>query len=272
MNRIAETFETLKREGRKALIPYIAAGDPDLETTVRLVIEMERSGADIVELGVPFSDPVADGPTIQRACLRSLQKGTTLRAIVATVASIRASSRIPIVLMTYYNPILAYGVSAFCWEAARAGVNGVIVPDLPPEEGGELIDACREQGLAVNFLVAPTSTVRRTELIDAHTTGFVYCVSLTGVTGARNRMDEGAGGFMEKVRAHATRPLAIGFGISTPEQARKAVQLADGVIVGSAIIDAMERCANSDAMVQAVGDFVAALRQGIDDVKEKSEG
>lgn len=264
MNRIAETFDTLRREGRKALIPYITAGDPDLETTQRLVLEMERRGADIVELGVPFSDPVADGPTIQRASFRALQDGVTLRGIVQKVADIRQQSRIPIVLMTYYNPVLAYGIPEFCWEAARAGVDGIIAPDLPPEEAEDLTASCREQGIANIFLAAPTSTVERIKRIDRHTTGFVYCVSLTGVTGARDRMADGVEEFIATVRAHATRPLAIGFGIATPEHAHAAARLADGVIVGSAIIDVMEACGDRKDVVARVGAFVASLREGID--------
>ena len=264
MNRIAQTFDDLQRRGRKALIPYITAGDPNLETTRRLVLELEQRGADIIELGVPFSDPVADGPTIQRASLRALQRGTTLHEIVRTVGMIRKSSLIPIVLMTYYNPILAYGVQTFCREAARAGVDGVIVPDLPPEEAEDLTAACREQGIASIFLVSPTSTAERMTIVDQHTTGFVYCVSLTGVTGARHALAEGVDTFLATVRAHTTRPLAIGFGIATPEHARDAARLADGVIVGSAIIDVMERCANEDAMITRVGAFVASLREGIE--------
>lgn len=264
MNRITETFEQLKKTGRKALIPYITAGDPDLNTTADLVLEMERNGADIVELGVPFSDPVADGPTIQRASLRALNQGTTLHGIVDTVASIREQSRIPIVLMTYYNPVLAYGLQTFCWEASRAGVDGIIVPDLPPEEAEELSAHCREQNIANNFLVAPTSTTARIELVNRHTTGFVYCVSLTGVTGARGRMAEGVDAFMAEVRAHTDRPLAIGFGISTPEHAADAARLADGIIVGSAIIDVMERHDDRPEMIREVGAFIASLRTGID--------
>lgn len=264
MNRLAHTFESVLNRGRKALIPYITAGDPNLGTTKQLVIELARCGADIVELGVPFSDPVADGPTIQRASLRALRAGTTLRAIVHTVAEVRQQSRVPIVLMTYYNPVLAYGIPAFCWEAARAGVDGIIVPDLPPEEAEDLTAACREHGIASIFLVAPTSTVERIRLIDQHTTGFVYCVSLTGVTGARSRLAEGVEEFLSVVRANTTRPLAVGFGIATPQHAADAARLSDGVIVGSAIIDVMEGCTDTDGMVTRVGEFVTSLRQGID--------
>jgi tryptophan synthase alpha chain len=166
--------------------------------------------------------------------------------------------------MTYYNPVLAYGVSTFCWEAARAGVDGIIVPDLPPEEASELSDACREQGIATIFLAAPTSTVERIRLIDRHSTGFVYCVSLTGVTGARNRLADGVEGFIELVRANAAKPLAIGFGIATPEHARQAARLADGVIVGSAIVNVVEQGMDKEDPVRRVGDFVASLRAGID--------
>jgi tryptophan synthase alpha chain len=272
MNRIAETFASLKTAGRKALIPYLMAGYPDLDTTRRLVLEAERRGADIIELGVPFSDPVADGPTIQRASIRALEQGVTLREIVRQVASIRERSRAPLVLMTYYNPLLAYGISAFCRDAARAGVDGIIVPDLPPEEGEDLSAACREQGIATIFLVAPTSTERRMRLVNEHTTGFVYCVSLLGVTGARNRLSEGVEEFLASARRQITRPLAVGFGISTPEQAGKMAEQADGVIVGSAIINLMEGCAGADDMVRRVGDFIASLRVGIDGPEKKGRG
>ncbi|MCY3714350.1 MAG: tryptophan synthase subunit alpha [Gemmatimonadetes bacterium] len=264
MNRIEETFASLKTADRKALIPYIMAGDPDLDTTAALVVELDRRGADLVELGVPFSDPIADGPTIQRAALRALDRGTTLRAIVDTVASIRKQSTIPIVLMTYYNPVLAYGTGDLCRDAARAGVDGLIVPDLPPEEGTELSDACRRYGLTVVFLVAPTSTAARIELVSRHTTGFVYCVSLTGVTGARGKLADGVDAFMAQVRSRTDRPLGLGFGISSPEQAREAARMADGVIVGSAIINEMEAHAGEPDMVRSVGEYVASLRTGID--------
>ena len=264
MNRIAETFASLKAADRKALIPYIMAGDPDLETTAALVQELDRRGADLVELGVPFSDPIADGPTIQRAALRALSRGTNLRGIVDTVATIRGRSGIPIVLMTYYNPVLAYGIETLCRDAARAGVDGLIVPDLPPEEGAELSDACQRQGLSVIFLLAPTSTKARIELVNRHTTGFVYCVSLTGVTGARGQLAEGVNEFMADVRSRTDSPLGLGFGISSPEQAYEASHLADGVIVGSAIINVMEEHAGEADMTRSVGKYVASLRQGID--------
>ncbi|MBT5874030.1 MAG: tryptophan synthase subunit alpha [Candidatus Latescibacteria bacterium] len=264
-NRISETFATLANQGRKALIPYISAGDPNLDTTRRIVLELERKGADIVELGVPFSDPVADGPTIQRASLRALKQGTTLHGIVDTVAAIRVDSKIPIALMTYYNPILAYGVEKFCWEASRAGVDGLIIPDLPPEEAADLIACCREQNIATVFLVAPTSSADRIAHIDANTTGFLYCVSLTGVTGARNRMGDNVPAFMETVRSRSSNPLAIGFGISTPDHAREAARLADGIIVGSAIIDVIEQCKTEDEIVSQVGNFVKSLRTSIDE-------
>ena len=264
MNRIEETFASLKSAGRKALIPYVMAGDPDLETTAALVIELGRRGADLVELGVPFSAPIADGPTSQRAALRALNQGTTLRAIVDTVASIRKQSSIPIVLMTYYNPVLAYGIGDLCRDAARAGVDGLIVPDLPPEEGTELSDACRRHGLTVVFLVAPTSTAARIELVSRHTTGFVYCVSLTGVTGARGKLADGVDAFMAQVRSHTDRPLGLGFGISSPEQAGEAACLADGVIVGSAIINVMEANAGESDMLRSVGEYAESLRRGID--------
>lgn len=264
MDRITETFTSLKEAGRKALIPYIMAGDPDLETTATLVQEMDCRGADMVELGVPFSDPIADGPTIQRAGQRALSHGTSLHSIIGTVGLIRRNSNLPIILMTYYNPVLAYGIDVFCRDATRVGVDGLIIPDLPPEEGLQLCDICQKQELSVIFLVAPTSTSARIDLVSRHTTGFLYCVSLTGVTGARGQLEKGVNQFMTQVRSRTDKPLGLGFGISSPEQAYEASQLADGVIVGSAIINVMEEHAGKEDMPRAVGEYVASLRSGID--------
>ena len=264
MDRITETFTLLKTADRKALIPYIMAGDPDLKTTAMLVQELDRCGANIVELGVPFSDPIADGPTIQRAAQRALSHGTSLRDIIETVGLIGKNSKIPLILMAYYNPVLAYGIEDFCRDATCMGVDGLIIPDLPPEEGIQLRDGCQKHGLSIIFLVAPTSTSTRIDLVNRYTTGFVYCVSVTGVTGARGQLAEDVNEFMTRVRSLTNRPLGLGFGISSPEQAYKASQLADGVIVGSAIVNVMEEHTGKADMPRFVGDYVASLRAGID--------
>ena len=263
MNRTIEIFAELKRVNQKALIPYIMAGDPDLETTSRLVLEVARRGADLVELGVPFSDPIADGPTIQKASLRALAQGVTLNDILETVKMIRTSSDIPLVLMTYYNPVLAYGIECFCKDASLAGVDGLILPDLPPEEGIRLSKTCQLNGLSINFLVAPTSSTARIDLVNNHTTGFIYCVSLTGVTGTRTKLAEGVDKFMAHVRSRTDKPLGLGFGISSPDQAHEASLMADGIIVGSAIIKIIEEQSQNSNMVKLVGDYVQSLRDAI---------
>ncbi len=263
MTRISQVFAHLKSRGEKVFISYIAAGDPNLEITRRLVLEMEKRGAQIVELGVPFSDPLADGPTIQQASQRALQSGTTLTKILSLVKEIRKRSRIPIILMTYYNPIYRFGVPNFVEKAAEAGVSGIIVPDLPPEEAGGIKDAAQRFQLDTIFLLAPTSTPERIKSVAQASTGFIYCVSVTGVTGARERLSEEVRNLILKVRQYTDKPLGVGFGISTPEQTREIADLADAVIVGSAIIKVIERHLNSPQLVPAVGEFVESLIKGM---------
>jgi tryptophan synthase alpha chain len=235
-NRIEAAFERLRAAGKKAFIPYIMAGDPDLDTTVERVMLLESLGADVIELGVPFSDPTADGPTIQRAAERALKSGTTLRKIVGLVSELRRRSEVPLILMTYYNPVLRYGVAAFVRDAAAAGVDGLIVPDLPVEEAAELMASCRSKGICTIFLVAPTSTDDRMKRIAAASRGFVYYVSMTGITGADLSLDSGFSAHLERLKMMTDRPVAIGFGISSPADARRMAAAADGVIVGSAIV------------------------------------
>ncbi len=235
--RIAATFEKLKTGKKKAFIPYIMAGDPDMEKTMERVLMLERSGADIIELGVPFSDPLADGPTIQKAAGRAIQAGTTLKKVISAVRELRHHTGIPIILMTYYNPIFKYGEALFIEEASAAGVDGIIVPDLPPEEAGGLIRLSRAgTGLDTIFLVAPTSTEERTKSIVAACSGFVYYVSLTGITGAKLSVNEAFKSHFNAVRRLTGKPIAAGFGIATPEEAQAVGQIADGIIVGSAIV------------------------------------
>ena len=263
MNRIDQKFIELRKAKKKAFIAFITAGDPDLHTTEELVLALEKAGADIVELGVPFSDPLADGPTIQAASYRSLQKGTTLRKILATVKRIRARSDVPIALMTYYNPVFHFGEKAFVQQAKAAGVDGVIIPDLPLEEAGDLRRFAMKSGLATIFFVAPTTTPERLKPVVKAATGFIYYVSVAGVTGARKAVPSEIAVKIRLVKALTRKPVCVGFGVSTPEQARAISRVADGVIVGSAIVKKIKEFEGSKDLVPRVRAFVAALVKAI---------
>lgn len=262
MSRIAGTFARLRARHRSAFMPFVVAGDPDLHATVRVVEALVESGADLVELGVPFSDPIADGPTNQRAYQRALAGGTRLEQVLALVGEIRRRTDVPIVLLAYYNPILRFGPASFCAEAVRSGVDGVVVPDLPPDEADDLIAPARQSGLDTVFLLAPTSTDDRIRLVAKRSTGFIYCVSLTGVTGVRERLSGEIEGLLGRIRAQTRLPVCVGFGVSTPEQAREIGRVADGVIVGSAIVALLER---PDGAAR-VRELAAALRAALDGV------
>jgi tryptophan synthase alpha chain len=236
VNRIDRTFKRLKSARRKAFIAYITAGDPDIATTARLVLEISRAGADIIELGVPFSDPIADGPTIQAASQRALAGGVTVRKIFGLVKSLRSKTDIPLVFMTYYNPVLRYGLKEFFSACRKSGVDGVIVPDLPCEESADLVKAARSSGVATIFLVAPTTIRRRMKYIAGKSKGFIYYVSLTGVTGARRALPPDIRANIRRIKAVTDKPVAVGFGVSTGAQAAALAGMADGVIVGSAIV------------------------------------
>jgi tryptophan synthase alpha chain len=236
MNRIDRTFKTLRKNGRKALIPYIMAGDPDLDATKKYINDLESSGADIIELGVPFSDPLADGPTIQRAAERSLQKGTTLRKVLSLVKEIRRTSEIPLILMTYYNPIFKLGIESFITKAVKAGVDGVIIPDLIPDEADEFMKLSRQHNLDTIFLLAPTSTDERIRKVTKASTGFIYYVSITGITGAKLSMGTLMKKTLKTINGTTSKPVAVGFGVSTAKEASSVSKLADGVIIGSAIV------------------------------------
>lgn len=260
MSRISQTFEHLQKTHERALIPYVTAGDPDLEMTKRLVREMVRRGGDIIEIGVPFSDPLADGPIIQRASQRALQGGTTLRKILQTVSELRHEVDVPLVLMTYYNPVFRYGEEAFVADALDAGVDGIIVPDLPPEEGQSLMDFTTDTPLDMIFLAAPTSTSARLALISEASRGFVYYVSRLGTTGVRDQLADDLRLMLEQLRTSTSKPITVGFGVSTPEHVRLVAELADGVVVASAILKLMEDLADRTDRLEHVGDFVAALK------------
>lgn len=260
MNRIDERFQRLRQAGERALMPYLTAGDPDLPTTRSLILECEKRGADLIEIGVPFSDPLADGVTIQRASQRALLGGATLTQILEMVRDLRAECRLPLLIMSYVNPIFHFGFTQFVTQAAAAGVDGVIVPDLPPEEATELIEVAAAHNLHTVFLVAPTSPLERVRAIAAASKGFIYYVSLRGVTGVRSRLSDDLEASLRIIRAETDLPLAVGFGISTPEQVRMVSKLADGVIVGSAVVSRLEQTAGQADQLKRIGDFVASLK------------
>lgn len=257
MNRIEKVFDNLRRQGKKAFIPYIMAGDPDLEKTREIVLLFERIGADIVELGIPFTDPLADGPTIQRASERGLAKGVTLTRVLDFTKELRKDTDIPVVFMTYYNPLFKYGEERFVRDAVLSGVDGLIVPDLPPEEAGELIRFSRKAGLATIFLLAPTSTEDRIKKVAKASKGFIYYVSITGITGSRLNIDESLFNSIKRIKEMTDKPLCVGFGVSNPEEASRMAAIADGVIVGSAIVRRLEESPDS------LEDFVTDLRKAI---------
>lgn len=257
MNRIDRVFSNLRKQDKKAFIPYIMAGDPDLEKTADLIKLFENIGADIVELGIPFTDPLADGPTIQRASERALKKGVTLTKVIDFMKEIRRLTEIPILFMSYYNPIFRYGVERFVRDAVLSGVDGVIVPDLPPEEAAQLIRPARKEGLSTIFLLAPTSTTERIKKVVKASTGFIYYVSITGITGSRLEIDESLTDSIKNVKSMTERPVCIGFGVSNPEEASRMAAISDGVIVGSAIVKVIKETP------EKVEEFVRGLRRAI---------
>jgi tryptophan synthase alpha chain len=271
MARLTETFRDLARLKQTCLIPYITAGFPRPDLTPDLLQAMAAGGANILEVGVPFSDPLADGATIQRSSQAALAAGVTPARCFEYVAAARAKGvDQPIVLMGYVNPILRFGVEAYLAAAESAGVDGLIVPDLPPEEAADLRAACQRHGIDLTFLLAPTSTDARIRSVAEQTTGFLYCVSLTGVTGARQDLQSGLPEFLARVRQQTDLPLAVGFGIGTPEQAVQVAQVADGVAIGSALVDRLGR-ASPDQASEAAGEFVRSFRQALDGATEAAD-
>jgi len=236
MSGIEKTFRELKKKGRKAFIPYIMAGEPSLEKTGEIIFMFEECGADIVELGVPFTDPLADGPVIQRASERALERGITLKGVLPFIKELRKRTLIPLVLMTYYNPVFKYGEEDFVKDARDAGVDGVIIPDLPPDEAGSFIKLSRKAFLDTVFLLAPTSTTERIKKVARASRGFIYYVSITGITGSRLLLDGSLESSILEIRKYTDKPIAVGFGVSSPEEAAVVSKASDGVIVGSAIV------------------------------------
>ena len=259
MSQIASVF----KPGYKALVAYLTVGYPDLDMTRKAAIALAQNGADIIELGIPFSDPLADGTTIQKASHQALQNGVTPQVCFETAQQIHREIATPLVFMTYYNPVYNFGLDAFCRKCAEVGVSGLIVPDLPPEEGEELESVTQNHKLDLIYLLAPTSNEGRINLVAEHSQGFIYLVSVTGVTGARNTLPDNLQAIVTKVKEKTTKPLCIGFGISTPEQARQFSEIADGVIIGSRIIQLIE----TDGSLSALTDFTRQLRQALDQAK-----
>jgi len=259
LGRIDEAFSNLKRRGRKGFIPFITAGDPDLRTTEEILIELARAGATIIELGVPFSDPMADGPVIQRASERALKNDFGIGDLLETVATARLQIETPIILFSYFNPLLQFGLKRLAEEAKAAGVDGVLVTDLSPEEAVEFEGELRASDLDMIFLIAPTSTDERLKLVAQHARGFIYAVSRAGVTGVRTNVSAEAEKLVQRMRQSSSLPIAVGFGISNVEQVRDVHRYADAVVVGSAIVAEMERREGSTDLAQKIGEFARSL-------------
>jgi tryptophan synthase alpha chain len=259
LGRIADVFANLKQQGKKGLIPFITAGDPDLATTEQLLIALSKAGATLIELGVPFSDPMADGPVIQRASERALKHSFGLQDILDTAARARKQIDTPIILFSYYNPLLQFGLQRLAQAVSEAGVDGVLVTDLTPEESGEFEATLREHDLDMIFLVAPTSTDERLRLVAEHASGFIYAVSRAGVTGTREKVSAEAEKLVNRVRQFSSLPVAVGFGISNAAQVADVHRYADAVVVGSAIVAEMERLEGSPELVERIEKFLIGL-------------
>ncbi len=259
MNRIDLTFKKLRQQKKKAFIAFITAGDPNLKATYDLVLALEKAGADIIELGVPFSDPMADGPTIQASSMRALQKGASLNKVLNLVKQLRLKTQIPLCLMTYYNIIFAHGEERFVREAVSCGVDGVIIPDLPVTEAGSLRKYASKANLATVFFIAPTTSNDRIKPIAQASSGFIYYVSLTGVTGAREALPATVGADIKRIKKFTNKPVCVGFGISNAAQVKSMSKVADGVIVGSAIVKQINRYAKDKNLAPKISRFVKSL-------------
>lgn len=259
MSRISETFRRLKVHDRRALIPFITAGHPNIQATRSLLPALQRAGADVIEIGVPFSDPIADGPVIQRSSQQALSNGVTLRQILSLVAEKRSELEVPLVLFSYINPLLQFGIDEFVREAANAGVDGVLLSDLSLEEAAEIREKLSNRSIDLILLAAPTSTDERLQAIAQSASGFIYAVSRTGVTGARSELTNESAELVERLRGFTELPVAVGFGISTADQIAQVWQYADAAVVGSAIVKKIEENAGSTDLIQRVESFVRSL-------------
>jgi len=262
-DRIAATFARCREAGEAALVTYVMAGDPDVATSKAMAVACAEGGADLIELGIPFSDPIADGPTIQHAAERALAAGTTTHDVLAVAAHLRARSEVPIALMGYLNPILSHGIEAFARDCEKAGVDALIVPDLLPEEAVDVAPVLAARGVRTVFLLAPTSGPERIAAAARAASGFLYFVSVTGVTGARRSAPQEIGPIVAAIRAQSPVPVVIGFGVSTPEQAKALAPLADGVVVGSAIVQRIAGGGARSARAARVKRFVASLKRAL---------
>jgi tryptophan synthase alpha chain len=263
--RIEKKFIELRIGNRKALIPYMSPEYPLRGCTLPVLRALDQAGADLIEVGIPFSDPLADGPTIQHSSMVAIGNGVTVRGIFASVKEFRAESQTPVIAMGYSNPLIRYGVKDFCRDAVEAGIDGIIVPDMPPEEAENLRTYATATGLGVIFLIAPTSTPERIRMLDELSTGYVYCVSITGVTGSQHDFghDQNFLNFMDTVRNNTTKPFVVGFGISTREDVERIWRLADGVVVGSALIGTLRNCRSVEEAATSAGTFLKSLRPDI---------
>lgn len=260
MNRIDRRFQMLRKNKKKAFIAFITAGYPNLSVTEKLILEFTRIGVDIIELGVPFTDPMADGPIIQEASQQALKNKVGLADILNLVKKVRKSSEIPICLMTYYNPVFCFGEERFARRAVDSGVDGIIIPDLPPDEGKTFIGFASKAGLDTIFFVSPTTSCGRIKLVSAATKGFIYYVSLTGVTGARNKLPSDLAVNLRAIKKITTKPVCVGFGVSTAKQVKSVNKIADGVIIGSAIVRKIKENIGRPDLVKTVGSFVSSLK------------
>jgi tryptophan synthase alpha chain len=267
VSRTADRFAALKREGRGALVTYLQAYDPDPKTSLAILRGLPGAGADVIEIGVPFTDPMADGPSIQKAALRALKAGATLAGVLAMVRDFRKDdSATPVVLMGYYNPILTYGIGRFCTDAAASGVDGLIVVDLPPEEADEIEPSAKAEGLDLIRLVAPTTDEARLPRVLAATSGFVYYVSITGITGTKSATRESLAEALPRIRRHTELPVCVGFGIRTPQQAGEAARIADGAVVGTALVDTLAASLDEQGRARP-----GTMRQVLDQVRALAE-
>ena len=269
MSRIETRFGELKKSGESALIPFVTAGDPNLATTLKILQAIEANGADCIELGIPFSDPTADGPTIQRSSERGLKNGLSLPRIFQLVRQFRRTSEVPIVLFGYFNPIFHYGLENFCLAAGRAGADGILCVDLPPEESAELKRWTDAEGLDLIFLLSPTSGVDRLRLVARQAQGFIYYVSVTGVTGARQALDDQLRSQVARVRRATSLPVGVGFGISTPKQAAWIAGFADAAVVGSALVERIEKAKGGAEKARCAGAFVSELKRAMKRVAKR---
>lgn len=260
MKRLEPVFESLRARGEAALIAYITAGDPSLERLTDILRLLEDAGVDMVEVGFPFSDPLADGPVIQAAMHRALQAGATLPRVLETVAAVSPTLQMPLIAFTYYNPVQRYGLGRFAQEAVAAGFTACLMTDLPPDEADEWLSHARQHGLQPIFLLTPTSTTERIRLVAERGQGFVYCVSRTGVTGARDQLPPDLPELIQRIRQHTTLPIAVGFGVSKPDHVRQIAQIADGAVVGSQLVQYLHEFADSPNWQAAIGDYLRGLK------------